>query len=58
MANYLISLVKTQRFICCTNYHLRNVLEQKKDDLKQNLLNMNYFKTPDGKQLYELSLSE
>jgi len=31
---------------------------QKRDFYKSELLKMNYFKTPDGKQLYELSLSE
>lgn len=32
--------------------------EQKKDELKTKLIKLNYFKTPDGKQLYELSLLE
>ncbi|WP_191556589.1 Fur-regulated basic protein FbpA [Metabacillus idriensis] len=32
--------------------------EQKKDELKNELIKLNYFKTPDGKQLYELDLSE
>ena len=32
--------------------------EQKKDELKTELIKLNYFKTPDGKQLYELSLLE
>jgi Fur-regulated basic protein A len=32
--------------------------EQKKDEIKTKLINLNYFKTPDGKQLYELTLSE
>ncbi|MFE7082539.1 Fur-regulated basic protein FbpA [Priestia megaterium] len=32
--------------------------EQKKDEIKTKLLDLNYFKTPDGKQLYELSLDE
>lgn len=30
-------------------------LEQEKDDLKAKLINLGYFKTPDGRQLYELS---
>lgn len=33
-------------------------VEQKKDELKCELINLNYFKTPDGRQLYELSLEE
>lgn len=33
-------------------------LEQKKDELKFQLIQLNYFKTPEGKQLYELSLEE
>lgn len=37
---------------------LRQDIEQKKDCLKSQLLNLNYFKTPDGKQLYELNLHE
>jgi len=32
--------------------------EQKKDELKCELINRNYFKTPDGRQLYELSYEE
>ncbi|WP_257063465.1 Fur-regulated basic protein FbpA [Priestia megaterium] len=32
--------------------------EQKKDEIKTKLIKLNYFKTPDGKQLYELTLSE
>lgn len=32
--------------------------EQKKDEIKTKLIQLNYFKTPDGKQLYELTLSE
>lgn len=32
--------------------------ERKKDELKARLLKMGYFKTPDGRQLYELSLTE
>lgn len=33
-------------------------LEQEKDDLKAKLINLGYFKTPDGKQLYELTYEE
>ncbi|EDP24845.1 Fur-regulated basic protein FbpA [Parvimonas micra] len=33
-------------------------IEQRKDELKEKLLALGYFKTADGKQLYELSLSE
>lgn len=33
-------------------------VEQRKDELKEKLLKMGYFKHPDGRQLYELSLSE
>lgn len=36
--------------------HLTN--EQKKDLLKNELLSLGYFKTPDGLQLYELNLQE
>jgi len=32
--------------------------ERKKDELKSRLLKMGFFKTPDGRQLYELSLTE
>lgn len=32
--------------------------EQKKDEIKTKLIKLNYFKTPNGKQLYELTLSE
>ena len=32
--------------------------EQKMDELKCELINRNYFKTPDGRQLYELSYEE
>lgn len=32
--------------------------EQKKDELKFKLIQLNYFKTPEGRQLYELSLEE
>ncbi|NCG67785.1 Fur-regulated basic protein FbpA [Bacillus coagulans] len=35
-----------------------NEIEQRKDELKEKLLKMGYFKHPDGRQLYELSLSE
>ncbi|PKR84882.1 Fur-regulated basic protein FbpA [Heyndrickxia camelliae] len=37
---------------------LRLAVEQRKDYLKGELLKYGYFKTPDGKQLYELTLSE
>lgn len=33
-------------------------LDQEKDELKYQLIQLNYFKTPEGKQLYELSLEE
>ncbi|TFV09258.1 Fur-regulated basic protein FbpA [Bacillus stratosphericus] len=33
-------------------------LERKKDEIKAQLLKMGYLKTPDGRQLYELSLDE
>ncbi|MFP3722117.1 Fur-regulated basic protein FbpA [Niallia circulans] len=33
-------------------------LDQEKDELKCELINRNYFKTPDGRQLYELSFEE
>lgn len=35
-----------------------NEIEQRKDELKEKLLSLGYFKTDEGKQLYELSLSE
>lgn len=35
-----------------------NEIEQRKDELKEKLLKMGYFKHPDGRQLYELSLRE
>ena len=35
-----------------------NEIEQRKDELKEKLLALGYFKTAEGKQLYELSLSE
>lgn len=37
---------------------LRRAIEHQKDFYKNELLNMGYFKTPDGKQLYELTLTE
>lgn len=37
---------------------LRQAVEQRKDELKNELFKYGYFKTPDGKQLYELNLSE
>lgn len=37
---------------------LRNSIEHQKDFYKSSLLDMGYFKTPDGKQLYELTLPE
>jgi hypothetical protein len=37
---------------------LRRAVEQKKDELKIRLFKLGYFKTLDGKQLYELTLSE
>lgn len=33
-------------------------IEQKKDDLKTELIKLNYFKTQDGRQLYELEIDE
>jgi len=33
-------------------------IEQKKDELKSELIQLNYFKTSDGRQLYELSIEE
>lgn len=33
-------------------------LEQEKDELKAKLINLGYFKTPDGRQLYELTYEE
>nr|WP_309101658.1 Fur-regulated basic protein FbpA [Fredinandcohnia onubensis] len=37
---------------------LTQAVEQRKDELKAALMGMGYFKTPDGLQLYELTLSE
>ncbi|PAD67306.1 hypothetical protein CHH83_19665 [Bacillus sp. 7586-K] len=37
---------------------LSQVVEQRKDYLKNELLRYGYFKTPDNKQLYELTLTE
>jgi Fur-regulated basic protein A len=37
---------------------LRQAIEHEKDLYKNKLLEMGYFKTPEGKQLYELTLSE
>jgi hypothetical protein len=37
---------------------LRQAVEQRKDYLKRELMDHGYFKTPEGKQLYELNLSE
>jgi Fur-regulated basic protein A len=37
---------------------LRRGLEIKMDFYKSELLKMGYFKTPDGSQLYELTLTE
>jgi hypothetical protein len=37
---------------------LRKGLETQRDFYKSELLKMGYFKTPCGKQLYELTLSE
>lgn len=36
----------------------RGSIEHQKDFYKSELLRMGYFKTPDKKQLYELSLAE
>lgn len=33
-------------------------LEQEKDNLKAKLINLGFFKTPDGRQLYELTYQE
>jgi Fur-regulated basic protein A len=38
--------------------YLRKGIEIQKDFFKSELLKMDYFKTPCGKQLYELTLSE
>jgi hypothetical protein len=37
---------------------LRKAVEERKDFYKSELIKMEYFKTPDGKQLYELTLTE
>lgn len=37
---------------------LRDSIEHKRDFYKSELLEEGYFKTPDGKQLYELSLRD
>jgi hypothetical protein len=37
---------------------LRKGVEAKMDFYKSELLKMGYFKTPDGSQLYELTLTE
>ncbi|MGY3717157.1 Fur-regulated basic protein FbpA [Sutcliffiella cohnii] len=37
---------------------LRKAVEERMDFLKSQLLKMKYIKTPDGKQLYELTLTE
>lgn len=37
---------------------LRQAVEQRKDFLKDELLRVGYFKTPEKKQLYELTLTE
>ncbi|MGI8380438.1 Fur-regulated basic protein FbpA [Priestia megaterium] len=37
---------------------LREAVEQRKDELKNELLRRGYFKTSDKRQLYELTLSE
>ncbi|MRX54810.1 Fur-regulated basic protein FbpA [Bacillus idriensis] len=41
-----------------TENRLRQAVEQRKDELKSELMRYGYFKTPDGKQLYELTLSD
>ena len=35
-----------------------NEIERKKDELKEKLLKMGYFKNPDGRQLHEIGLEE
>ncbi|MFD4928472.1 Fur-regulated basic protein FbpA [Peribacillus butanolivorans] len=37
---------------------LNKSIELQRGYFKSELLKMNYFKTPEGRQLYELSLSE
>lgn len=46
----MIELVDTTKIL--------NSIEHQKDFYKSELLNMGYFKTPDNRQLYELSLEE
>ncbi|MCM3598677.1 Fur-regulated basic protein FbpA [Metabacillus idriensis] len=41
-----------------TANRLRQAVEQRKDELKSELMRYGYFKTPDGLQLYELTLTE
>lgn len=41
-----------------TENRLRQAVEQRKDELKSELMRFGYFKTADGKQLYELTLTE
>jgi hypothetical protein len=40
------------------NNQLRRAVEDRKEFLKSELMKYGYFKTPDGKQLYELTLTE
>ncbi|MFI8492200.1 Fur-regulated basic protein FbpA [Peribacillus butanolivorans] len=44
--------------ISVSTNQLNKSIELQKDFFKSELLKMNYFKTPKGRQLYELSLSE
>jgi hypothetical protein len=37
---------------------LRQAVEERKEYLKNELMKLDFFKTPEGKQLYELNLSE
>lgn len=39
-------------------YRFSRAVELRKDYVKNQLLKLGYFKTPEGKQLYELDLSE
>lgn len=41
-----------------SNEQIHKSIEIQKDFYKSELLKNGYFKTPEGKQLYELSLSE